>query len=173
MSGLCACFFPLYHESPIFSAPGMPRQAVSPAPQPRNLGAGSASCAIRTGFLYAPLLHERSHHGGKPWRSSPEDPAVVFPQDMLPQLWCLTADEWHPGGADRPRGPVWEEAIAACSWNGSTRRNARIREIHLESGNPGLSFGWQTVALRSQRKPAFPAQWLPDVSPFGGCLNIE
>lgn len=70
MSGLCACFFPLYHESPIFSAPGMPRQAsdlpISPATLKR------AVPAVLSGPAFRPR-HERSLLGGSPGGSSRKD----------------------------------------------------------------------------------------------------
>ncbi len=67
MSGLCACFFPLYHESSIFSAPGMPRQAsalpISPVTLERTVLSGPA---------FRPR-HEPSLLGGSPGGSSRKD----------------------------------------------------------------------------------------------------
>lgn len=112
----------------------MPRQAVSPAHQPRNLGAGSAGCAIRTSFSSSPWSQPPWKKPGRKLPERPGSPATVFPPETLPQSLRDTVDaggrrpqEWKPPGP----GP---EDIVGCSRN---RPWEKIADKGVSIWNPG------------------------------------
>ena len=176
MSGLCACFFPLYHESPIFSAPGMPRQAsdlpISPATLKR------AVPAVLSGPAFRPR-HERSLLGGSPGGSSRKDLEAQMLSSRRKRCRSLCVILQMQGAAGlrngSPRDPV--QRILWVVPGTDHERKSRIRGYPFGiRGTGDFTRRLETGGFRASEEPAphpelsgdaFPVLQSPDVSVRG------